>query len=103
MSRYQIICRDQQWQLMIEGQACPLLQCDDRSSLIRVACKVAAGRSSAVQAVDDRNDLEVHLHFRDGVVAVEGSWRSPRASARRTSPTSMNESFEPSPEQFPAS
>ncbi len=77
VSQYQIICRDQQWQLMIEGQACALLQCDDRSSLIQIACKVAADRRSAVQVFDDRNELEARLSFCDGALAVQGSYQGP--------------------------
>ncbi|MPZ43099.1 MAG: hypothetical protein GEV05_06810 [Betaproteobacteria bacterium] len=74
MKQYQIVWREQQWHLMIEGQECGLLQSDDRSYLVQIACKVAAERGSAVDVFDARNKLETRLSFRDGTLAIDGSY-----------------------------
>jgi len=72
--QYRIVCRDEQWCLLIDGQECGLLQCDDRNFLVQIACTVAAGRGSAVQIFDARNELEARLCFRDGTLTIEGSY-----------------------------
>jgi hypothetical protein len=71
--QYRIVCREQQWYLLIEGQECGLLQCDDRNFLVQIACTVAAERGSAVQIFDARDELEARLCFRDGTLASEGA------------------------------
>ncbi|MGH8637486.1 MAG: hypothetical protein ACREUZ_10175 [Burkholderiales bacterium] len=73
MNHYQIVCREQQWHLMIEGHECALLQSDDRSYLVQIACKVAAERGAQVDVFDARNKLETRLSFRDGTLATDGS------------------------------
>ena len=74
VAQYRIIRREQQWHLVIEGQECGLLQCDDRNFLVQVACSVAAERGSAVQVFDARDELEARLYFRDGTLTVDGSY-----------------------------
>jgi hypothetical protein len=74
VAQYRIIHREQQWHLVIEGQECGLLQCDDRSFLVQIACSVAAERGSAVQVFDARNELEARLYFRDGSLTIDGSY-----------------------------
>ena len=76
MKQYQIICRQEQWQLVVEGQDCGLLQCDDRGYLVQIACRVAAERGlAAVQIFDRRNELEARLQFENGVLAVDGCYQ----------------------------
>jgi hypothetical protein len=75
VKHYQIVCRNTQWHLQIEGQDCGLLQSDERNALVQIACKVAAERGSAVQVFDQQNQLEARLSFQDGVLAVDGYYR----------------------------
>ena len=87
MTQYQIVRREQQWHLVIDAQECAILQCDDRSSLVQIACRVAAERGSAVQVFDARNQLEARIYFRDGTLAIDGSypgdlWDAPPESAQ---------------------
>jgi hypothetical protein len=71
---YRIVCREQQWHLLIEGQECAILQCDDRGYLVQIACKVAAERDFAVHVFDQRDQLEAKLVFRDGALATDRSY-----------------------------
>ena len=80
--QYRIVCRNQQWYLLIEGQECSLLHCDDRNFLVQIACRVAAERKCAVQIFDARNKLEARLCFRDGTLAIEGSYTGDLAGAQ---------------------
>jgi hypothetical protein len=82
MTQYRIIHREQQWHLVIEGQECGLLQCDDRSFLVQIACSVAAERGSAVQVFDARNELEARLYFRDGTLTIDGSYLGETGAAQ---------------------
>ena len=75
MRQYQIVCRGDQWQLLIEGQECGLLQCEERAFLVQIACRVAAERGTAVHVFDDRNELEARLTFQNGSLAVDGCYR----------------------------
>jgi hypothetical protein len=71
---YRIVSREQQWHLLIEGQDCAILQCDDRDYLVQVACKVAAERGFAVHVFDECDQLEAKLEFRDGALAADRSY-----------------------------
>ena len=71
---YTILCREQQWQLLIEGQSVGLLQSDDRDYLVSIACKVAAERGTSVQVFDAADQLEARLSFEGGVLAIHGTY-----------------------------
>lgn len=75
MKNYRIVCRQQQWHLLIEGQECGLLQADERSYLVQIACKVASERGSTVHVFDNLDTLEAKLSFNNGVLAVDGTYR----------------------------
>ena len=70
---YRIVRRERKWHLLIGGQDCAILQCDERDFLVQIACKVAAERGFAVHVFDERNELEARLMFGDGALAVDGS------------------------------
>jgi hypothetical protein len=72
---YTIVCREQQWQLLIEGQPVGLLQSDDRDYLVGIACKVAAERRTSVQVFDAADQLEARLSFEGGVLAIHGTYQ----------------------------
>jgi hypothetical protein len=73
VKNYQIVCRQQQWHLLIEGQDCGLLQSDERGNLVQIACKVAAERGSVVQVFDNCDKLEACLTFGNAVSARDGA------------------------------
>ena len=75
MRQYRIVSRAGQWQLLIEGQDCGLLQGDDRAFLVEIACRVAAERRTAVHVYDDHDELEARLSFQNGSPAVHGAYR----------------------------
>ena len=45
MRQYQIVCRGDQWQLLIEGQECGLLQCEERAFLVQMSTAAIAAIS----------------------------------------------------------
>jgi hypothetical protein len=75
VKHYRIVCRQQQWHLLIEGHECGLLQAEERSYLVQIACKVACERGSTVHVFDDLDALEAKLSFNNGVLAVDGTYR----------------------------
>jgi hypothetical protein len=85
---YHVVWREHEWQLVIEGHKSGLLQSDDRSYLVQIACRVAAERGCSVHVFDDRDQLEARLSFVHGMLAVEGSYFGDLhiAAARRRSP-----------------
>lgn len=71
---YRIVCRGAQWHLLIEDQPVGLLQSDNRSYLVNLACKVAADRGKSVHIFDTADQLQARLSFEGGVFAMQGTY-----------------------------
>ena len=63
------------------GQESSLLHCDDRNFLVQIACRVAAERKCAVQ-IWMAEQAGSAMCFRDGTLAIEGSYSGDLAGAR---------------------
>ena len=74
MKQYRIVKRAEEWHIVVEGQKCAILRCDERAPLVATACRIAAGRDAAVSVYDPHNKLEARLTFHAGSVSVDGHY-----------------------------
>ncbi len=74
MKQYRIVKRSGEWHIVVEGQKCGILRCDERAPLVQTACRIAAGIDAAVAVYDPHNKLEAKFTFREGTMSVDGRY-----------------------------
>ena len=97
MKQYRIVKRSGEWHIVVEGQKCGILRCEERAPLVQTACRIAAGLNGSVAVYDPLNKLEARLTFNAGALSVDGRYDGdltlavplpePRTAAGHASPS----------------
>jgi hypothetical protein len=69
---YWILRKADQWQLCVGGQEQGILCSENRTDLIKVACRLGAERGAAVFIFGDQENVEARLSFSQGSLTIDG-------------------------------
>lgn len=69
---YWILRKADQWQLCVGGHQHGILCSENRTDLIKVACRLGAERGAAVFIFGDQENVEARLSFNDGSLTIDG-------------------------------